>query len=374
MVRKAILTDVAKGTTKQSDARKPKSVSSRKPTKRAGRDDLLGIIEAAYAIEAEERQWLRGLATSVFELGNLHTIGAYAQRYTLSPDGSPSFGALELVGGDVAALTALHDELGAYYATRPERIAATYGETDEGLALSLPGGERAEIAAILSARGVGDMYGINARSPTGDGCLLCVYLPLKHRPISDERRAAFAHIARHVATALRLRKRLDLAPAAPEARFDAKSGALEHASGEAAATTARKQLVSAAETLVRIRRRRSEYGARSVEAWKGLVDARWSLLDWFDSDGTSYIVAHRNDPSLAPLALLTERERQVVDLAALGLGNKMIAYELGIATSTVGVLVGRAVARLNVRSRQELIRRVCALRAHPPPDASPNER
>jgi DNA-binding NarL/FixJ family response regulator len=98
-------------------------------------------------------------------------------------------------------------------------------------------------------------------------------------------------------------------------------------------SSTREQLVSAAETLVRIRRRHARDPARAVAAWKGLVDARWSLVDWFDSDGSSYLLAHRNDGPLAPLELLTERERQVVALAALGLANKMIAYELGIATS-----------------------------------------
>ena len=39
----------------------------------------------------------------------------------------------------------------------------------------------------------------------------------------------------------------------------------------------------------------------------------------------------------------------------MGNSNKVIAYELGISSSTVGVLLSRAVARLGVRTRRALI-------------------
>jgi DNA-binding CsgD family transcriptional regulator len=52
---------------------------------------------------------------------------------------------------------------------------------------------------------------------------------------------------------------------------------------------------------------------------------------------------------------LTDRERQVVVHAALGLTNKEIAYTLGISDATVRVLVTRAAARLGVRTRKQLL-------------------
>ena len=317
-------------------------------------NDLVAIIEAAYAVEGEEDEWLAGLARNVYEHAGLKTIGAYAQTYSLRR-GGVSFGGIQFVGAATDRMQALHDELGAYYATRPDRILATYGETDEGLALSLPGGERAEIAKILSKWGVGDMYGINARSPSGAGCLLCVYLPPRHRPIPGGRRASFARIARHVSAGLRLRTRLAGGAPEPEAILDSQ-GTVVHANGSAKPRAARDALSAAATTLVRTRaaRRRSDPD-RLVATWKGLVDARWSLVDHVGPDGSSCLVAHRNDLLSAAIGLLTERERQVVALAAMGLANKVIAYELGIATSTVGVLVSRAVARLGVSSRRELL-------------------
>jgi DNA-binding CsgD family transcriptional regulator len=53
--------------------------------------------------------------------------------------------------------------------------------------------------------------------------------------------------------------------------------------------------------------------------------------------------------------LLSARERQVVALAALGQPNKMIAYELGIATSTVGVLLMRASRKVGAKIRRQLV-------------------
>ncbi len=349
-------------------------------------DDLVAIIEAAYAVEAPERAWLAGLARNVYEHSGLTTVGAYAQSYCLPPGAAPSFGEIEFVGVEPERMRALHDELGDYYMTRPDRIVATYGETDEGLALSLPGGEPDIIAGILARSGVADMYGINARSPSGKGCLLCVYLAPDHAPIADDRRTAFGRIARHVSTALRLRGRLlrgdgdsagngdnadrlgapRTSSRDPDAIIDA-TGNIRHAVRGAKEKAALDALRAAAAGLVRARgAHRWSTPERAVAAWKGLVDARWSLVDHFERDGSHYVVAHRNDPMMAPIALLTERERQVVALAALGLANKVIAYELGIATSTVGVLLGRAMTRLGVHSRRELIEAYrAAVRTHP---------
>ena len=55
---------------------------------------------------------------------------------------------------------------------------------------------------------------------------------------------------------------------------------------------------------------------------------------------------------------LTQREREVVALAAAGRSNKCIAYELEMAHSTVRVLCHRAMRKLGVSNREALIERV----------------
>jgi hypothetical protein len=74
--------------------------------------------------------------------------------------------------------------------------------------------------------------------------------------------------------------------------------------------------------------------ASAVAEWRGLVDARWTLVDEFRENGRRYVVARENRSEAPDFERLTERELQVVAFASLGHSNKLIAYELGIATST----------------------------------------
>jgi DNA-binding NarL/FixJ family response regulator len=59
--------------------------------------------------------------------------------------------------------------------------------------------------------------------------------------------------------------------------------------------------------------------------------------------------------SVDRVAKLSDRERQAATLAALGHGNKHIAFDLGIAISTVSKYLERAAAKLGAGSRVSLI-------------------
>ena len=91
--------------------------------------------------------------------------------------------------------------------------------------------------------------------------------------------------------------------------------------------------------------------------WKGLIAARWTLLEVSETDGRRYLVARQKRPRTQGPNGLTEREQEVVAFAAMGQHNKLIAYNLGIAHSTVRVLIARAARKLGAHSRRELIRR-----------------
>jgi DNA-binding NarL/FixJ family response regulator len=68
-------------------------------------------------------------------------------------------------------------------------------------------------------------------------------------------------------------------------------------------------------------------------------------------------VARPARPDLAPasMAVLTEREREIVALAAQGLTNDEIAAELGLSPATARTHVSRAMVKLHARDRAQLV-------------------
>jgi DNA-binding CsgD family transcriptional regulator len=126
--------------------------------------------------------------------------------------------------------------------------------------------------------------------------------------------------------------------------LDARAGAAEPA--------AREALAKAGRAIARLRAEGSRMEPTS--RWQPRVRTRWTLVDRFTRGGARVLLARENQTELPCLQTLTEREQQVVASALTGKSNKEIAYELGISDSTTRVLLGRAYARLGVRSRKEL--------------------
>jgi DNA-binding CsgD family transcriptional regulator len=91
---------------------------------------------------------------------------------------------------------------------------------------------------------------------------------------------------------------------------------------------------------------------------------RWTLVDAYESAGEQYVVVCCGAaPSAEALewSTLSDREREVAVAAARGSSNKQIAFELGLAHSTVRVLCHRAMQKLKVATREALIAKVRAL-------------
>jgi DNA-binding CsgD family transcriptional regulator len=65
------------------------------------------------------------------------------------------------------------------------------------------------------------------------------------------------------------------------------------------------------------------------------------------------------------LDIFTLREREVVLRALRGYDNKVIAYDLGLAHSTVRVLMARAATKVGARSRGELLEKTASIVASP---------
>ena len=97
---------------------------------------------------------------------------------------------------------------------------------------------------------------------------------------------------------------------------------------------------------------------RALDVWQGLVRGRWSLVDWFDTDGRRFVLAKPNAPNLGDPRGLTEREHQVATYAARGESSKLIGYRFGVSPSRVSVLMRSAFRKLGVRTQAELIGRM----------------
>jgi DNA-binding NarL/FixJ family response regulator len=109
-----------------------------------------------------------------------------------------------------------------------------------------------------------------------------------------------------------------------------------------------------------------------LAAWRALHEGRWAVVESGEREGRRFLVARPDTPlsSSAPatsaeasghghpegLPQLSAQERRVLSVLAKGYSNKLIAHELGLATSTVGTLLARAARKLGCSSRIALAR------------------
>ena len=222
----------------------------------------------------------------------------------------------------------------------------------------------------LAWRGVRDGLNIACTDLDNDGVLLSLARP-DLRPLELEARTNLVRLGTHLLAAFRLRRGLGLDPGRQSASDNAAdgpamSGAVEavltpegevvDAAGEAQLGEARRALRVAVRGVERARWRARRSSHEALKVWRGLVAARWTLVDEFDeSDGSRYVVARVNVPRPAGMASLTPTERVVVTYTARGFSTKETAYALGLSDATVRVLIMRAARRCGARNRAELL-------------------
>ena len=84
-------------------------------------------------------------------------------------------------------------------------------------------------------------------------------------------------------------------------------------------------------------------------------DSGWTVAEQFVREGFSYRLMRRPLEFSKVPPRLTRREEDAVVLACAGRSNKSIAQVMDVSPSTVGVLLFRAAAKLNAKSRSELL-------------------
>jgi DNA-binding CsgD family transcriptional regulator len=222
--------------------------------------------------------------------------------------------------------------------------------------------------------GLSDFLALHALDPCGRGVAIVAPLPPGTGPI-DPAQDRWLRVASHMSSGLRLRRALcgwtaDASdfPLGGEAVLD-PSARIVDAVGPATQPDAREALRTAARRADRARGRlRTDDAEEALRIWSGLIDGRWSLVDWYDADGRRFLVARRNDPHVTDPRALTSRERQVARYAALGHTSKHIAYELGLAPSTIATHLSSAMRKLGAATLADLILTMRRLDRTPPPE------
>lgn len=202
-----------------------------------------------------------------------------------------------------------------------------------------------EIAASV---GMVDAWVMLAGCPSGLSVTLLAPSPAPLTARSVQR--PWARAAAHVLSAARLRARSrDVSPETATAVLTPE-GRVEHRTDRAAPLAQLRAACLAAEAA----RRAADDDA--LTAWTALVSGRYSLTDWFDSDGRRFLLAVPNPPRGEPIEGLSPRETQVAAYLAVGHPLKYVAYELGLSVATVARDADKAVRKLGLRDRIELSR------------------
>lgn len=331
--------------------------------------EAIDLIEAAYDLDKSESAWLPNMVEA--GAGFLDKGQGFFAFPFVQP--SPAGGGAEVVLGDAHLHSVPPDLLSRYDAARNlippklfrEFVPAGYAGTWTEATRRYPELQQ----GFLDLVGYPDLLGVIACDLEGAG--VHIVSPLRDVvSLNAKTRTRWKMIGAHIASAYRLRR----ASAGLIDSIDADSGGLPHgaeavldagglrlieARGRAQAPRAGDALRRAARLVDRARGSMKQSDpAKALETWKALVYGRWSVVDWFDTDGRRFVLAKPNPPKVYDPRGLSEQECQVVTYVLLGDTNKLIAYRLGLSQGRVSVLLKSAMHKLGAKSKAQLVQKL----------------
>jgi DNA-binding CsgD family transcriptional regulator len=348
---------------------------------------VIDIVEMGYDMQPEETGWFAGLlevAEPIFDRG----LGASIRIIERPLDGGP------IKQGELYTTSNLppdwNETVLAMYAFLPPELvelrtrpgtAHTYSELwsihaelRERLGVSgefqhFVGSPSVEVLQKV-AEITKETLIVAATDPQGRGFYIASHLPEATR-LTEPERARWQMLGAHLAAGFRLRQGLSdegtvtssKLPGRAEAVLDPASFRVTDASGRAKDTGAIGKLREAAIKADRARGRlRKSDPEEALATWWALLQGRWSFVDWFDTDGRRFVLAHPNPPNVSDPRGLTEREAQVVAFAALGETGKLISYRIGMSESTISRELDSAMHKLGVKTQAQLVEKMRGLR------------
>jgi DNA-binding CsgD family transcriptional regulator len=332
---------------------------------------IIDFTEAAYDLELSDEEWL----PTVLERGLPvldHGLGVAGIEYGRPPEGGEVAILRIHVASGPADFPARH--MAALAATPPEDLRE---QSRPGQAATMSTTTRAHPEALERYTShvdyCKDVLGITTVDCRGAGA--AIVAPLAQvTTLAGQNARRWQMLAAHFDAGHRLRQGLATKeangepfgnlPYDAEAILDPRTFRLEDAVGEAKDRSVAKKLRDRAVALDRARgKMRESDPEKALAAWKALVWGRWSLVDWFDTDGRRYVLAVPNAPHVTDPRGLTQRENQVVACAMRGDSNKMISYRLGLSSSQVSRLMRSAMKKLGFRTRAQLVKTVRELQS-----------
>jgi DNA-binding CsgD family transcriptional regulator len=300
---------------------------------------LTSVVTRIHAEEQGVVAWLEGIREAVDAAFEGH-LGAMVYQVRLDDDANVSIDALSQSPLAPTMMEAMqHAGARGVSAYRSGPVMHATRLTDAHPARSVC--ERDGVRDILTAIGM---------ATPRLGAAISLPTPAAYASFPREARTAAARLSAHLAAALRLR-----ASRPDDEAVLSSDGTLLDARGEASDDPSRARLRSAALEIARAKREAKSDPAGALAFWKAMVDGRWTLVERTERDGKRLLIARRNTPGTRAGRALTERERAVLERASYGSPLCHVAYELGLAPSTVSETLARAMRKLGLKNRAELV-------------------
>ena len=339
-------------------------------TKKQVAEATIATVEAAYDLKPADDEWFPELIQASLSLLD-HGLGVGGLVAVKSPlPGMPTIEAIHVATGP-EDLVAQH-----YAAMQLLPVERTHEQTQSGpFIMSEATAQYPEMRETWRTffPGAEDCIGYMTVDTDGRGIHILAPTPELVK-LTESEWARWEMMAAHVASGVRLRNALRRCravhaaedtglPHGAEAIINPTDFKVSQAAEQAKNGDTIQLLRDAAARVdnARVDGRDDEQTEEALAKWWALIEGRWSIVDWFDTDDRRYVLALPNPPQVPNPRGLMQAERQVVAFAALGDSHKLIAYRLGLSRSRVSHLLASAMRKLSIKTQAQLVERIHAI-------------